>query len=68
MMFSFLARAYDAPFDPPQTVGDVLELRGGIYHSKCLHELPQGSQTMAEEPAASGETDHEAREQRERGA
>lgn len=25
--FSFLARAYDAPFDPPQTVGDVLKLR-----------------------------------------
>lgn len=25
--FSFLARAYEAPFDPPKTVGDVLKLR-----------------------------------------
>jgi len=25
--FSFLARAYDAPFDPPETVGEVLQLR-----------------------------------------
>ena len=26
MTFSVLARAYEAPFDPPQTVGDVLKL------------------------------------------
>ena len=26
MAFNFLARAYDAPFDPPETVGDVLRL------------------------------------------
>jgi len=25
--FNPLARAYDAPFDPPETVGDVLTLR-----------------------------------------
>jgi hypothetical protein len=25
--FSFLARAYAAPFAPPETVGDVLQLR-----------------------------------------
>jgi hypothetical protein len=24
--FNLLARAYDAPFDPPETVGDVLRL------------------------------------------
>jgi hypothetical protein len=33
--FNPLARAYDAPFDPPSTVGDVL----GLYTSGQLREI-----------------------------
>jgi hypothetical protein len=33
--FNTLARAYDAPFDPPQTVGDVV----GLYQQHKLRDI-----------------------------
>ncbi len=35
MTFNPLARAYDAPFDPPRTVGDVIEM----YTRRQLREI-----------------------------
>lgn len=33
--FNLLARAYDAPFDPPRTVGDVMDL----YDRRMLRQI-----------------------------
>jgi hypothetical protein len=35
MSFNPLARAYDAPYDPPSTIGDVVEL----WHQRRLREI-----------------------------
>src|SRR5579859_5998363 len=47
--FNPLARAYDAPFDPPSTVGDVL----GLYAGGQLREIHGlGRRRMSEIEAA----------------
>jgi hypothetical protein len=52
--FNPLARAYDAPFDPPGTVGDVL----GLYTGGRLREIrglgPRGISEIAAALALAG--------------
>lgn len=49
MSFNPLARAYDAPFDPPRTVGDVVELHA---HRQLRKIRGLGTRRMSEIEAA----------------